>query len=177
VLTFIIPESPRYLYAKKKFNALRKTLQTFSQINGVEMGHYKIDEEIDLNARRSQRGSKEAAALMEENPNDIVEPEEQFSVLKQLKDKTTLINLWVILLCFCSVSFNYYMIAFYLKYVGGNIFINSISSVTSECIGNFAASIIQKYFGTKKSFIICFALSVIFAIPLLFVHEEFLIAA
>ena len=68
----------------------------------------------------------------------------EFSVITALKDSTILINLIVALVCFSLVSFNYFMISFYLKYVGGNIFINTLSSTVSECIGNFAAGGIQR---------------------------------
>ena len=41
-----------------------------------------------------------------------------------------------------------------MKYVGGNIFVNTLASGISEACGNFSAGLIQKIFGTKKAFII-----------------------
>lgn len=78
----------------------------------------------------------------------------EFSVFRELKNKLTLINFIVTIICFVVVSFNYYMISFYMKYVGGNIFINTALSTISEGIGNFAAGGLQKSFGTKRSFVI-----------------------
>ena len=83
-----------------------------------------------------------------------LENNEDYSVLSDLKNPTTIINLISVTLCFCIVSFSYYMIGFYMKYVGGNIFINTIASGISETIGSFSAGYIQKVFGTKKAFII-----------------------
>ena len=104
------------------------------------------------------------------------EPEVVFSVMAEFKNPITFTNFSVVLVCFCVVSFNYYMISFYLKYVGGNIFINTASSTCSEVVGNFAAGFMQRYIGTKKSFVTCFGLSVVFTIPLLFTEESWLIA-
>ena len=42
------------------------------------------------------------------------------------------------------------MISFYLKYVGGNIFINTTSSIIAEAIGNFIGGFVWKILGTKK---------------------------
>ena len=101
---------------------------------------------------------------------------EEFSVLKALKSGLILANFFAVLICFSVVSFNYYMISFYMKYVGGNIFINTILSTISESISNFAISPVQRYMGTKISFIICFALAFALSIPLLFVSNTALIA-
>ena len=88
------------------------------------------------------------------NDTDVEEIGEKYSVLKELKNTTTVVNLVAVIICFSVISFNYYLISFYLKYVGGNIFINSLASSVSETAGNFAAGFIQKAFGTKKGFLI-----------------------
>lgn len=100
----------------------------------------------------------------------------EYSVLKALKNPTTFINFWAVIVCFCVISFNYYMVSFYLKYAGGNIFINSILSVVSESISNFVAGAVQKVFGTKWSMLVCFIFALIFAVPLLFVTTPIIIA-
>lgn len=70
-----------------------------------------------------------------------------------------MINLIVVIMCFVFVSFNYYMVNFFMKYVGGNIFINTLLSSISESIGNFAVSPIHKYSNTKVSFMVMFGCS------------------
>eukprot|EP00345_Euplotes_harpa_P001530 CAMPEP_0168323014 /NCGR_PEP_ID=MMETSP0213-20121227/3238_1 /TAXON_ID=151035 /ORGANISM="Euplotes harpa, Strain FSP1.4" /LENGTH=108 /DNA_ID=CAMNT_0008325023 /DNA_START=933 /DNA_END=1259 /DNA_ORIENTATION=- len=59
---------------------------------------------------------------------------EQFSILGQLKKPVVMINLIICCIVFVVSTFNYYMINFYLKYVGGNIFVNVILSTVSENI-------------------------------------------
>lgn len=100
----------------------------------------------------------------------------EFSVVNQLKNPTTIVNLVAVTVCFCVVSFNFYMLSFYLKYVGGNLYLNTIVGAVSDVIGNFAASFIQKVFGTKKSFLICFLLSLVLALPLLNSTDAVIIA-
>ena len=138
------PESPRYLYAKKDWKNLRKVIRTIAKVNGSNMSHsYVIDEEVKLlTSSKKQRQRK--AIEEQETEVDLSTGQSEFSVVTALKDSTIFINFIVVLVCFSVVSFNYYMISFYLKYVGGNIFINTLSSTISECIGNFAAGGIQR---------------------------------
>ena len=111
------------------------------------------------------------------NDTDVEEIGEKYSVLKELKNTTTVVNLVAVIICFSVISFNYYLISFYLKYVGGNIFINSLASSVSETAGNFAAGFIQKAFGTKKGFLIWFVFAFILSTPLLYFHNTIIIAA
>ena len=141
---FFVPESPRYLYAKQDWKNLRKVIRTIAKVNGSNMSHgYVIDEEVKfLTSSKKQRQRK--AIEEQETEVDLSTGQSEFSVVTALKDSTIFINFIVVLVCFSVVSFNYYMISFYLKYVGGNIFINTLSSTVSECIGNFAAGGIQR---------------------------------
>lgn len=57
--SFFIPESPRYLYAKKDFPALRKNLKTIAHWNGSSMDtDYNIDEEVKMLMNREKLNSK-----------------------------------------------------------------------------------------------------------------------
>ena len=121
--SFLIPESPRYLYAKKDWKGLRKSLHTISRINGVKMNHYLIDEE----EKSRPRNTKPKTALYQQDTELTLESrdskEKEFSVISALKNGNILVNLIVCLICLSSVSFNGYMVSFYIKYIGGNIYI------------------------------------------------------
>ena len=78
-----------------------------------------------------------------------LEESKNFSIVDELKSEHNLINLIVIVLWFTFVSFDYYMIGFYMKYLGGNIYLNVIMSTISDNMGNFGAYIAQKILGTK----------------------------
>ena len=170
-------ESPRYLYAREKFAELRENIEKIARINGVKVNirsvsfnaEIKFEEDIRKTLSEKDEGEKEDAIKE-------VEKEHEFTILKELKNRITLINLIVTVSWFTMVSFNFYMIGFYMKYVGGNIFLNVILSTISENVGNFAALIIQKKFGTRRSFMVSFFGSMVFALPLLFFTQEWLIA-
>ena len=144
ILLLFAPESPRYLYAKKDWKNLRKVIRIIAKVNGSNMSHsYAIDEEVKF-FTNSKKQTERKAIEEQETDIDMSTGQSEFSVITALKDSTILTNFIVVLICFSVVSFNYYMISFYLKYVGGNIFINTLSSTISECIGNFAAGGIQR---------------------------------
>lgn len=169
IFLWFLPESPRYLYARKKFTELREVILTYAKVNGSTMTHdYLIDEEVKQNQSSSKFYSKlgqdlqfinidasqlKALTLHSKSKGNESIKEEEYSVMKALKNRQTLQNLIALLICFSVVSFNYYMVGFYLKYVGGDIFINSLSASYSESVGNFTAGFVQRYVGTKRSFL------------------------
>ena len=50
-----------------------------------------------------------------------------------------LTNLIIFVYLFCAASFNYYLLNFYLKYMPGDIYENSIVSSISETIAHYMA--------------------------------------
>ncbi|CAI2364771.1 unnamed protein product [Moneuplotes crassus] len=201
-LTLMVPESPKYLLEKGKYGELRKNLAFMARFNGVSMGEYQIEGEIipSDSQRSSEENSKNediynegqsefsnrnydnSRTKMNNSENNDKEPllgetpEKEFSVWQELKDKRTLLNLICVIVIFCVVSFNFYMISFYLKYVEGNIYINTLAGCISEIAGNFGSGFIQKWVGSKKALIVCFALSLVSATPLIFITNSTAIA-
>ena len=108
--------------------------------------------------------------IMQENDTSINfdRKEDEYSVMNALRDRIVFTNLVVAMIWFASASFNYHLMGFYLKYMGGDIYINTLVSTLSDTISNIAVSYIQTLLGTKTSFILWFAFSALFAIPLLF---------
>ena len=60
------------------------------------------------------------------------------------------------------------MLSFYLKYVGGNIFINTFGVGISNFLANLSASLMQKKIGTRWSMVVNISIALTFGIPLLF---------
>lgn len=58
-----------------------------------------------------------------------------------------------------SSSFNYYIITFYLKYVPGNIFVNTSLSCIAEIFSYICSGIVMNKFGVKLSFMIAYTLA------------------
>ena len=177
IVSFFMLESPRYLYSREQFGELRENIEKIARINGVEVNIRSVSfsKEIKLKDDIRRTLSVETDKNKDEAIKEV-EHEHEFTISKELKNKITLINLIVTVSWFTMVSFNFYMVGFYMKYIGGNIFLNVMLSTCSENLGNFAALIIQKKLGTRKSFMVSFFGSMLFALPLIFFTQEWIIA-
>ena len=58
-------------------------------------------------------------------------------------------------------SFCYYLISYQLKYIEGDIFLNSIVSSISEIIAYIISGILFKYFGLKKSLFLSLSIALV----------------
>ena len=66
-----------------------------------------------------------------------------------------------------TVSFNYYMLSFLLKYFPGNIFINGMANSLSELFSNIISGMIYKNTGPKRGFIFSFLISALGGLSIL----------
>lgn len=89
-----------------------------------------------------------------------------------------LLNLAIMSMLWTASSFNYYLITFFLKYIPGNIFLNTSLASISEIIAYAASGVLMTKVGTKISFMISFALAAVGGVLLasFFSSEELLIA-
>ena len=70
-----------------------------------------------------------------------------------------LINLILMTVFWTSSSFNYYIITFYLKYIPGNIYVNTSLACIAEVIAYLCSGFVMNIFGVKLSFIISYVLA------------------
>ena len=61
-----------------------------------------------------------------------------------LKKCINLVNLLIFIYMFSATSFNYYLINFYLKYIPGNTYINTIVATLAEAISALLSGLIVK---------------------------------
>ena len=169
-MSFFIPESPRYLYTKKKYKSLNNTLKCISRVNGVK---YQLDSQIvTTNEANLNLEEKEGAISSLEEKDEVSE----YSIWNDLKKPAIVINLLITMWCFSSVSFDHYMLTYYIKYIGGNIFVNNLAIGVSAIAANLTASVLQKRIGTRYSLAVNLSVSFVFGIPLLFSPPTWLIA-
>lgn len=71
-----------------------------------------------------------------------------------------------------SASFNFYLIAYQLKYLQGDLFINGIVSSLSECVAAVTTSIFLYNIGIKFSLVISFGLAAAGMLCLIFVPTD-----
>ena len=77
-----------------------------------------------------------------------------------------------------SGSLNYYMILIYLKYLPGNIFVNSTLSSVADIIGYMSASFIMNKFGVRLSFMLSYSMAAVFGfLMVIFFKSDGLIIA
>lgn len=92
--------------------------------------------------------SESPESLLGLNESEQVEENED-----QVVDNDIIRNLLCCIIIWTSGSFNYYLIAYQLKYIQGDLYINTIVSSTSEvCAFIFSGVLINKY-GIKKTLI------------------------
>lgn len=85
-----------------------------------------------------------------------------------MKNRTYLVNMIALNIIWTSVSFTHYMIAYYIKYIPGNIYTNVITSAASEVIAYLLSGFLGMYIGTRATFILSFSLGAGFGVPLMF---------
>lgn len=72
-----------------------------------------------------------------------------------------LINLILMTIFWTSSSFNYYIITFYLKYIPGSVYVNTVLSCSAEITAYLVSGVIMKVFGAKLSFIVAYILAAV----------------
>jgi len=60
IAIFALPESPRFLYSKQKFDEARKSLNVMADFNGCKnLNNFLFDNEIESEEQKEQRMLKE----------------------------------------------------------------------------------------------------------------------
>ena len=87
---------------------------------------------------------------------NVEEEEEQRAPTGFCADKSLFCNLCLMAIFWTVSSFNYYIITFYLKYIPGNVFVNTVLSCTAEILAYGCSGVAMKKFGVKLSYMISF---------------------
>ena len=84
-----------------------------------------------------------------------------------LSERINLTNLLIFVYLFCAASFNYYLNNFYLKYIPGSIYLNTVVSSLAEWFSTLISGFIAIFLGSKNGFTASFAICSIAGIVLL----------
>ena len=76
-----------------------------------------------------------------------------------VSSKEYLVNVICMTIIWISGSFCYYLIAYELKYIRGNMYINGLISSFSELAGNIVSWILFEKIGVKKAFVTAYLIS------------------
>lgn len=165
--------------AKENWLLDKEELYGYAPSNSLEMlvdgkGNKIEDVNTEIKTRNSLRPiGKGLLAFATSGDMSPPSPENPFFLMKQ--DPKIFINLVVLTVCWCSISFNKYLISFNLKHIQGNIFINAMLSPIADIIGHLLCVPVQKYTNTKLTFMGSLLLSFIFGGALIFVKQNWLI--
>ena len=88
ILTFFMPESPKFLYAKRNWSKLHQALSRIAWINGKDT--FVIQNNFELNiVNRSQNSNDDLNLQDQDNTNK----NENYSVFNSLRDRIVFMNL------------------------------------------------------------------------------------
>ena len=147
-VALFIPESAKLLLAQGREEESKESLRYIAKFNGTEnIPHF------DLPMQEYEGKAKSAFQII-------------------WHDKVLLINLPLLGYFFMCYSFGYFMIPVNLKYLGGNIFLNSYVNGVSEILAKLSTVSVLSCLGLKRLFFWTFALSTVSALLLAFYAQN-----
>ena len=97
-------------------------------MNGKDLGEYKLQVETQS---------------LDTNEDKFIP-----SFWQMLKTPVILVNMIITMIQWSAIASGYYLIAYYIKYIEGNIFFLSITSNIAVLIGYLVGGFLQKWLGT-----------------------------
>lgn len=155
-----LPETPRYLMAKKRYSEARQVFKKMSGLNGVNEVNW---DEVVFEKEAEEIENPE---LFKQKEEDEKGPSVSWRDIWAVPVLRT--NLWSAALLYMEATFNFYLLTFYLKYFPGNIFSNSAYFACSDLIAFCLAGLLLKKLGMKISIRIAAALALTGGISYLF---------
>lgn len=89
-----------------------------------------------------------------------------------LRQHVIRVNLTVMAYMWACCSFSYYMVIFYLKYLPGDIYVNTLASGGTDMIAVVCGGALYSRFGIKKTFTFLFSMSVTGGLLIIFLGEK-----
>ncbi|CDW91268.1 organic cation [Stylonychia lemnae] len=150
--SFLLPESPSLLISQQRFQEAREVITKIARVNGVKNFRFTqlFQQEVDL-----LMSSKQDVSLLKQK-----KPQSR-SIMIYLQDKLLKRNLTILCGCWLASTFSYYMILFYMKYLPGNIYSNTIFCSTADAAGYFFTGVLFQYVGGRISLMVSLGLAAI----------------
>lgn len=93
-------------------------------------------------------------------------------MLKMLSRTPNFKNLLMLSIIWSSVSFAYYILTFYMKYLPGSIYSNTLASSVSEILATLLSGYLLAKSGEKNTLLFSFGSSFVFGLPLIYLKPE-----
>lgn len=155
-----LPESPVFLINSCRLGEAQKSFEYIARVNKKDL---KFDEDLFPEKQTKQVAEDDATIsnIGESTDTGTLDFETQ-TVVTEAVDKTTTKyyltipsirrNLTIMMLCWLTASFNYFMLSFLIKYFPGNIYANGLMSSISEMSGDLTIGLIYAKIGTKATY-------------------------
>ena len=93
--------------------------------------------------------------------SEEVEVKVDISIKNLIKHRKMFVNLGVLLFLWVASAFDYYLINFQLKYIKGDIYVNTVVSSVSEVVAYIVSGALYDKIGPKISFVVSFIIAII----------------
>lgn len=154
ILLVFEPETPRFYASVHRYDEAREVLKLIAKKNGKENLDFEetvFKDEVDRikSSNVFYRASNEIAI------------EERGSIKEFWRDRLMRKNLFFSNIIWCANITNYYLIAFYIKYFPGSMFVNSIALGSSDVLSYALAGLLLRKTNTRVCLMISFVVSII----------------
>jgi len=147
------------------------------KLNGSSDSQNQIDDldklqNENLNMTETISIPEQEANMLNAAPSPQLENQHENSILFFLRQRVIIVNLIVMTYMWAACSFTYYMILIYVKYLPGNIYVNTLASGSSEMVAYALAGVVYSKVGLKWTFTSFFAFSFVGGILILFLGNS-----
>lgn len=193
IASMFVPESPVFLYDKGKCEQARAIINHMARVNGSKLadeqwvfdkeevhGYAPVGREDLMVATKPQNQDERSKFFHTMKPigkggltfattGDLSPPASDSPIQMMRENPQLFLNMIALTMCWIAISFSRYLIAFNMKHLPGNIFVNAGFSPCADIVGGMACIVVQKYTSTKFTFMGSFVLSVVFGFSLIFI--------
>lgn len=163
IAVFIIPESPKFLYLKKRYSESRNILKYIARFNksySLNNDDFLFDTEYHS---MTKKGKTEEIQPLLSRDVPIIEQCQELSDNEYQWNLFKMVNIWT------ATVFASYLIMFQLKYLKGNIFHNTNSYAFSDAISRVFGGLVYSNYGLKKSLVIAYMIAMFGGIGIYFI--------
>ena len=158
VYIFIIPESPKFLMVRQRFDELYKALAVIAKVNRSDASMIRFEQEHPTSQAKQN--------ITETKPR---------SLIIALKDRKTRINMIITVLNWGIIGICFQCLMYYVGFFPGIIFVNGAILITADLISSAVVSPYVKRFGIKRGYIYAYILTALICVIYLNVTSYILV--
>jgi MFS transporter, OCT family, solute carrier family 22 (organic cation transporter), member 4/5 len=170
---YFMPESPKFLVSKKKYDEARLAINTIARVNNTnKVFDCQFDSEV--NELRSNNDNLNATSSLESQTKAVLNEEKQLDgSLKDLfKIRRHSINLLLMIFFWVASSFSFFLINYTIKKIPGDFFVNNLVSALAAIPTTAIGGFLFARLGVKKVLFLFFLIATFGGIALVILSES-----